>query len=264
MKDSFCGFPDMTSNRTTIKNNAVSASVLLLLGALTAPTLADQANSDSPSPGSELAPYEVTYTASMDKGISLNGTAKRTLSQKGTNIWLYRTDVDSFIADIDESLILKWENNRVIPLRYRYKLSGFLIKDREQSIDFDWEAGVATGKDRGKPFKLELKEGALDPLGFQLQLSQDIKAGKRDMTYQVIDGDDYDEDRFAILDQEPLDTQGGAITTLKAEKVRDEDSKRETLMWFAPQQDYLLVRLLQTEPDGSRYELRLNRSDLGS
>lgn len=243
-------------------NAFLGAATLLWLSAFSAPTLAEQAAQTSQQAPAELTPYQATYTASMDKGISLNGTAKRTLTRKKGGVWLYRTDVDSFIADIDESLILKWENNRVIPLRYRYKLSGFLIKDREQSIDFDWEAGVATGKDEGKSFELELRDGALDPLGFQLQLSQDIKAGKRDMTYHVIDGDDYDEDRFSILDKEPLKTNRGSINTLKAEKVRDKDSKRQTLMWFAPEADYLLVRLLQTEPDGSRYELRLNRSDL--
>ncbi|MFT5987001.1 MAG: hypothetical protein ACI97Y_000178, partial [Pseudomonadales bacterium] len=32
---------------------------------------------------------------------------------------------------------------------------------------------------------------------------------------------------------------------------------RETLMWFAPKFDHMLVQLLQTEPDGSRYELLL-------
>ncbi|MEO9524058.1 MULTISPECIES: DUF3108 domain-containing protein [Marinobacter] len=259
----------MHLNRTTTNSSISRTAILLIIGLLTAPALASQPSTDTQltvdtqQPGAELAPYEVTYTASMDKGVTLNGTAKRILTKQNGNVWLYRTDVDSFIANIDESLILKWENNQVIPLRYRYRLSGFLIKDRKQSIDFDWDAGVATGEDEGKPFKLELREGALDPLGFQLQLSQDIKSGKRDITYQVIDGDDYDEDRFAVLDQEPMKTNRGSITTLKAEKVRDEGSKRETLMWFAPEEDFLLVRLLQTEPDGSRYELRLNRSDLG-
>lgn len=243
--------------RQTAKTLPAGAAALLLLASLSSFAQAEET-------GSTLTPYQVTYTASMNKGVSLNGTAKRTLSDQGNGVWLYRTDVDSFIADIDESLILKWEDNRVIPLRYRYRLSGFLIKDREQSIDFDWEAGIATGEYRGKAFELELTEGVLDPLGFQLQLSQDIKSGKRDLTYQVIDGSDYDHDRFAVLDQEPLETSRGTIPTLKAEKVRDESSKRETQMWFAPENDFLLVRLRQVEPDGSSYELRLNRADLGS
>lgn len=209
-----------------------------------------------------LAPFEASYTAAMEKGVSLNGSGKRTLTSQGHGVWLYRTEVDSFIADIDESLILKWDGEKVIPLRYRYRLSGFLIKDRKQSIDFDWKKGIATGKYRGKAFNLELKEGTLDPLGFQLQLRHDIQTGKRDMSYQIIDGGDYDNDRFAVIDEESLDTDAGTIATIKAEKVRDKDSKRKTLMWFAPDKDFLLVKLLQIEPDGSEYELKLKKADL--
>ncbi|KEF32757.1 hypothetical protein D777_01391 [Marinobacter nitratireducens] len=210
-----------------------------------------------------LQPFEASYSATMDKGISLNGSAKRTLTSKGNGIWLYRTDVDSFIADIDESIILKWENDRVVPLRYRYRLSGFLIKDREESIDFDWSSGKATGRYKGKAFTLDLEPGTLDPLGFQLQLHQDIKAGKRDVTYRIIDGDNYDTDRFAVIDKEPLENNGQTHTTLKAEKVREENAKRQTLMWFAPDEGFMLMRLLQVEPDGSHYELRLKEAELG-
>ena len=209
-----------------------------------------------------LAPYEARYTASMSKGVSLNGEGVRELTDQGNNVWLYRTDVDSFIADINESLIFRWEDGQVIPLRYRYHLSGFLIKDRKQSIDFDWQAGIATGSYRGDKFEVELRDNTLDPLGYQLQLHQDLKAGKRDVTYQVLDKGDYDDDRFAVIDEDSLSDNGRTMNTLKAEKVRDEDSKRQTLMWFDPARDYLLVRLLQVEPDGSEYELKLKDATL--
>ncbi|MCK0106404.1 DUF3108 domain-containing protein [Marinobacter sp. S0848L] len=230
--------------------------ILSLLAGLLFFSLAASASTDT-SNTSELTPYEASYTASMSKGVSLNGQGIRTLTSQGNNVWLYRTDVDSFIADINESLIFKWENGHVIPLRYRYRLSGFLIKDRKQSIDFDWQNGIATGKYRGKPFEVQLEEGTLDPLGYQLQLHQDLKAGKRDITYRVLDKGDYDTDRFAVIAEESLSDRGHTMKTLKAEKVREEDSKRQTLMWFDPEQNYLLARLLQVEPDGSEYELRL-------
>lgn len=207
----------------------------------------------------DLFPFEVSYGASMEKGVSLNGSAKRILTSQGNHVWLYRTEVKSFIADLDESLVLKWEDGQVVPLRYRYRLSGFLIKDREQSIDFDWKANVATGKYRGKPFKVELEEGVLDPLGFQVQLHQDILNGKRDMEYQVLDKGSIDSDRFAVVSD---DSSGRPSSLLKAEKVR-ENSERQTFMWFDPDNKYVLVRLLQVEPDGSKYELKLKSVDLG-
>jgi len=230
--------------------------ILSLLAGLLFLSLAASASTDT-SNAAELTPYEASYTASMSKGVSLNGQGVRTLTSQGNNVWLYRTDVDSFIADINESLIFKWENGHVTPLRYRYRLSGFLIKDRKQSIDFDWQNRIATGKYRGKSFEVKLEEGTLDPLGYQLQLHQDLKAGKRDITYRVLDKGDYDTDRFAVIAEESLSDRGHTMKTLKAEKVREEDSKRQTLMWFDPEQNYLLARLLQVEPDGSEYELRL-------
>lgn len=210
-----------------------------------------------------LTPFEASYTAAMEKGLSLNGSAKRTLTSQGNDIWLYRTDVDSFIADIDESLIFRWRDGQVVPMRYRYRLSGFLVQDRKHTIDFDWSEGVAAVEYKGKSFHVELEDGVLDPLGYQLQLHQDISNGKREMAYRVLDGRSIDTERFAVVDGKAMIRDGNkTTTTLKAEKVR-EDSSRQTLMWFSPDQNYLLVRLLQVEPDGSTYELKLKEADFG-
>lgn len=210
-----------------------------------------------------LQPMKLSYNASLDKGISLNGDARRILEQRDDGTWHFRTDVDSFVADIDESLIFRWEDNQVVPLRYRYKLSGLFIRDREEAIDFDWENNVVSGHHEGDKFAMKLEKGAMDPMGYQLQLSQDIKAGKREMEYRVIDKGDYDTDKFAVVDEETVRINGDDIRTLKAEKVRDSDSKRESLMWFAPERDYLLIRFLQVEPDGSEYELTISDAKVG-
>lgn len=245
----------MTNRNPAKVTLAFMTGLLFTVGAVAA----TEEKASAPETGSppSLTPYSATYSASMSKGIKLNGAGKRELKDQGNGAWLYRTEVDSFIADINESLIFNWENGQIVPLRYRYELSGLMISNRKQSIDFDWEAGVATGDYRGDEFRLELKENALDPLGYQLQLRQDLKAGKREMTYNVIDKGDYDDERFAVLDEETLTLNGRSMSALKAEKVRESDSKRETLMWFNPTRNYLLVRLQQVEPDGSEYELRL-------
>ncbi|MGK0525601.1 MAG: hypothetical protein ACI92N_003256 [Pseudomonadales bacterium] len=255
----------MYAARRIISVPAKHQMILLPFLAIVALLLSTSARSED-SPG--LLPFEVSYDASMEKGLSLNGSAKRILTSQGNGVWLYRTDVNSFIADIDESLILKWEDGRVIPIRYRYRLSGFMIKDREQSIDFDWKAGVATGKYRGKAFEVELEEGTLDPLGFQIQLHQDIRNGMREMEYQVLDRGKIDSERFAVVnddagisDSDSADASQSSY--LKAEKIR-ESSKRQTLMWFDPDNNFVLAHLLQIEPDGSRYQLSLKKVDLGN
>ncbi len=208
-----------------------------------------------------LSPFEATYRATINKGVSIDGSATISLIPQKNGDWLYLFKVKSFIADINESLLFHWENNEVIPVRYRYKLAGMLIKNRENSLDFNWDKKTATGRFRGKPASLPLEAGILDPLGYQVQLGQDIRAGKTDMSYKVANRTGYDTDRFAVIGEETIDTKLGALRTIKVEKVRGEGRKRETLMWFAPEQNYLLVRLMQQEPDGTRYEIHINDVD---
>src|SRR3546814_12835726 len=53
-------------------------------------------------------------------------------------------------------------------------------------------------------------------------------------------------------------TKAGQIEAIKVERVRDPTkSKRTTVLWFAKDWDYLLVRLQQVETDGKEYNLML-------
>lgn len=210
----------------------------------------------------DLAPISATYSASMDKGISINGSATRTLEQQDDGSWLYRFDVDSFIADIEESLVFRWEDGQVRPEKYRYSLKGMMVSNRSRALNFNWGAKSVSGSYEGDNFTMDMADNPLDPLGFQLQMRQDLKAGKEEMTYAVADDGDFEHDKFAVVGTETRDTKVGKLETVKVEKVREEGSKRETLMWFAPELDYLLVRLVQVEPDGSRYEVNLDEADV--
>lgn len=218
-------------------------------------------SSQQPEVHPELRPMRASYGASINRGVSINGSAVRSLEQQEDGSWLYRFDVDSFIADIRESVTLNWEDGQVIPQRYRYTLKGFAVRNRSRAIDFNWPAEAVNGSFDGNTFSHEAEAGALDPLSFQLQLMQDLKAGKRDMRYAVVDRSGYDYDRFAVIGEEAVDSELGQLDTVKVEKVRGEGSKRETLMWFAPELDYLLIRLVQTEPDGTRYEVNIESAD---
>ncbi|MFC4258752.1 DUF3108 domain-containing protein [Marinobacter lacisalsi] len=233
------------------------ASIAMLLGACTTALAAETATQHP-----DLTPMSATYGASMDKGLAIDGSATRTLEQQADGTWLYRFDVDSFIADITESVTFRWENGHIRPLEYRYALKGLMVRDRSRAMNFSWAANSISGSFEGDSFTMEMAENALDPLGFQLQMRQDLKAGKQEMTYAVADDGDFDHDRFTVIGEETLTTPMGEMATLKVEKVRDEDSKRETLMWFAPELDYLLVQLVQVEPDGSRYEVNLEDAEL--
>lgn len=223
--------------------------------------LAEQATNE-PVSHPELTPFKASYSASLDKGVAIKGSATRTLRQNSDGTWQLSVDVNSLIADIEESLHFKWQEGRVVPLSYRYKLSGFMIGNRKRNLDYDWATQRVTGRYEKKSLSMALPENALDPLGYQLQLRQDLKAGKNRMVYQVTDEGDFDRDEFAVIGEETLKTALGQVDTIKAEKVREQGSKRQTLMWFAPDRDYLLVKLVQVESNGTRYEINIDKADI--
>jgi hypothetical protein len=215
-----------------------------------------------PTAPAELTPFTATYRASLDKGVAIKGEATRTLKQNTDGSWQLSFDVNSLIADIAESLHFKWEDGRVVPLAYRYTLSGFMIGERKRVLDYDWQTKKVSGRFEKNTFTMDLPNKALDPLGYQLQLRQDLKAGKTHMAYEVTDDGDFDQDRFAVIGEETLTTALGEVETIKAEKVRDPTKKRQTLMWFAPDRDYLLVKLVQVESNGTRYEINIAEADI--
>jgi hypothetical protein len=53
-------------------------------------------------------------------------------------------------------------------------------------------------------------------------------------------------------------TKAGLIDAVKVERVRDPtQSSRKTILWFAKDWDFLLVRLHQIEKDGKEYQIML-------
>jgi hypothetical protein len=89
-------------------------------------------------------------------------------------------------------------------------------------------------------------------------LQEDVAAGKQSMSYQVVDGDEIEVYDFRVLGEERVRTKAGLIDAIKVERVRDPtQSSRKTVLWFAKDWDYLLVRLHQVEKDGKEYQIML-------
>ncbi|MNH11691.1 hypothetical protein D3C79_712130 [compost metagenome] len=98
----------------------------------------------------------------------------------------------------------------------------------------------------------------LDKSTYQLALQHDVAAGKKSVSYQVVDGDEIDTYDFRVLDSEKVTTKAGQVDAIKVERVRDPtQSKRTTTLWFAKDWDYLLVQLRQVETDGKEYVIVL-------
>ncbi|TBV00104.1 DUF3108 domain-containing protein [Stutzerimonas kirkiae] len=204
----------------------------------------------------ELKPFSASYTADW-KQVPVSGTAKRSLEHLEGNLWQLDFEASMLVASLNERSQFTLEGSSFLPQKYRLKRSG-LGKGKRVEQDFDWTGKQVLGNDRGEQVKLPLNPGLLDKSTYQLVLQHDVAAGKTGMSYQVVDGDEIETYDFRVLGEEKIATKAGQVDAIKVERVRDPtQSKRVTMLWFAKDWDFLLVRLHQVEKDGKEYQIML-------
>lgn len=216
-----------------------------------------------PTQAAELLPHKVSYSAKIKKGVSIKGSAIRELKKLDNGQWLYNFDVRSFIADIDESTRFSWHKQQIIPEQYKYKLSIFLAEDRLKKVDFDWQKMTATNPLKTKSWAIkDIPEKTLDSLSYQLQLAMDIHAGKQDMHYDVAHKGRLKKSHFRVTGEEKVETAFGKLDSITVKKVRDKSSKRQTYLWFSKQYPFFLLKMVQFEVDGERYEINIKQASV--
>ncbi|MBA1242728.1 DUF3108 domain-containing protein [Pseudomonas japonica] len=210
----------------------------------------------------DLKPFSASYTADW-KQLPMSGTAERSLTANPDGTWTLAFKASMMIASLTETSVLRMDKDTLMPQAYNFERGG-LGKAKRVDLDFDWSAKKVTGTDRGDPITLPLNRGVLDKSSYQLALQHDVAAGKKSMSYQVVDGDEIDTYDFRVLGEEKVATKAGSIDAIKVERVRDPtQSKRVTVLWFAKAWDYLLVQLQQTETDGKEYTIMLQDGTVG-
>lgn len=226
-------------------------SVLMLLFALLA----------VPAQALELKPFSASYTADW-KQLPVSGTAERRLKALDDGRWELASEASVLVASLNETSTFKVDGDTFLPQTYRFERSG-LGKGKVVEQRFDWQAKQVVGSDRGDPISLPLNRGLLDKSTYQLALQHDVAAGETAMSYQVLDGDEIETYDFRVLGEEEVNTKAGRLDAIKVERVRDPtQSKRETILWFAKDWGYLLVRLHQVENDGKQYEIMLEEGSV--
>lgn len=211
-----------------------------------------------PASALALEPFSAQYTADWQQ-VPVSGSASRQLEKTADGGWKLLFKATMLVAGLTEESHFRYDNQRFVPLSYRFERNG-LGKSKKIVHDFDWKGKLVTGIDRDHPVKLVLKSGLLDKSTYQLALQEDVAAGKKSISYQVLDGDEIETYDFRVLGEEPVATEAGQIDAIKVERVRDPTkSNRQTVLWFAKDWDHLLVRLHQVEKDGKEYQIMLKQ-----
>lgn len=231
------------------------AFVLALVFTLapSAPSLAQEDTSSSPVP-QVLTPFSATYQAEFS---GFGVTAVRTLSGNPQS-WRLDFSAHSMFAKIEEYSRFAQKGLRLVPQHYDYQKSG-LGKDRHTALSFEENANrIVNVYDKSRSID-NAPQNIQDKISYQLQLAIDVANGRTPLKYQVADGKKIREYEFEIAGREKLKTPMGLIETIKVQRVRAEDAERVTNIWFAPEWNYALVKLMQQEDNGKSYQITLTK-----
>lgn len=126
------------------------------------------------------------------------------------------------------------------------------------SARFDWNAHTITQEKNGNAETLAMPGVAQDPLSLAYGFAFFPPAGK---AFEVAraEGRGVSQFRFSVAGSEKLSTPAGEMQTLRISKERDGPDDKAMDIWFAAERDYLPVRILIVDKDGTRADQVVTR-----
>lgn len=202
----------------------------------------------------ELTPYTASYHFNLDN--KLTGTATRILENTGKDGWRYTFTATTPMATATETSNFQFDGKTVMPVHYKRQHKVLFIS-KLADVRFDWKNRQAITKRDDKAGQYPLKNGAVDPLNFEVQMRRDlIDTSKLAKSYLVADPKRLREQTFVIEGDETIETPYGTLSTVRIKRLHD-DPDRHTTLWLAKDMDYIPAKVIQND-DGALYVLQLN------
>jgi hypothetical protein len=191
------------------------------------------------------------------------GTAIRSLSYQtdGSIDYHYKTYVEwlIFSQTRSETSILTITDNQITPLHYKYSREG-TGKDKHYEWLYNASKNQAEDIERKRTHTVDFSNNLQDKLSYHLQhrLNLIADANQKIYTYSVINTAGSIKDYIYEYDgEEELILPYGLVKTIRF-KREIKDKERITYAWFAPELDYLLVKLYQTKAGNEQFEAQLS------
>ncbi len=207
---------------------------------------------------SEPITFDNTYAAKL-YGFNIEVTSR--LTAQGSGLYEFYFDANATLGRVTETSKFAWNGKEhyAIPQEYNYKRNG-VGKNRNLQLAFDWNTNQVSNSEKKTQLPLEPEKKIQDSLSYQVQLHQDLVAGKKKFSYFITNGKKVREYKFEVDGEEVLDTPLGKVNTVRVKRVQTSD-ERETYAWFAKDFQYLLVRL-QQEENGSAYTIYISKASI--
>ena len=130
------------------------------------------------------------------------------------------------------------------------------------TVRFDWVKKTLTQENEGRSETTDMVPQLQDRLSFlytfAFQQSPELKPGM-EIRVTLTDGKGLTQFQYKVAGMEMLKTPAGELETVHMVKQREGKEDKGTEIWFASSRDFLPVRILVIEKDGTRLDQVLTR-----
>ena len=209
--------------------------------------------------------FNANYTILRSSKSVGKATRKLSYLDNGMAKYSYHTDIEWLIfSDTrDETSTVKLNGNKVTPTNYVFKREG-TGRDKYYEWSYDTANGTATDEKKNKTKTIDFPDNIQDSLSYHLQhrLNLISKPEQKQFVYPVIKSSGSLKNYVYQYDgEEEIMLPYGLVKTVKFKREVVE-KKRITYAWFAPELDYLLVKLYQIKGDVEQFEAQLESVDI--
>ncbi len=213
-------------------------------------------------PPYELEPYSAVYT--VTRGRIRVGEMTTTLERRDDGTWEYRsesrtTGLLSLLRDIRivERSVFRVVDGEVRSLEHDYDFDGGR-KNRNFSLEFDWENCVVHGTRYGEPVSAELVAGATDRHATPVAVMYDVATARAfPRPFVMIDRARTRHYENSIVGTGRLELKAGPVETIEVLQQRVDDETRRFRTWLAPSMGFLPVRIQSIDDEGADVTLDL-------
>lgn len=208
----------------------------------------------------ELLPYQARYQV-LRNGSTL-GQAVVTLERDGV-AWRLKSETrgtEGLAAlarvEIVEDSHFRMREGRPETLDYSF-LQKAAWKNRERKVKVDATAGTILSTDKSGRHQFAYRPRAIDRHLVSLAIAMDLARGDTSkLVYRVVDRDEFEDQHYRLGARKTLASPIGPLQTLRVTRLR-ENPGRVTDSWLAIDRGFVPVKVVQREPDGETFELRL-------
>jgi len=211
-----------------------------------------------------LHAFSANYELYYKKDAVGNAVRELKLQDDGSLRYSYKTSADWFVFSDhrEEYSIVNVDQQAIIPSYYSFQRKGS-GKNKKHEWLFDIAANTAVDVKISKQYKVDYPERFQDKLSYHLQMRLDLlnNPEQKQISFPVINTSGTIKDYVYVnAGEEQLTLPYGEIKTIKF-KREVTDKKRVTYAWFAPELDFMLVKLTQFKKSKEQFDIQLTAID---